>query len=99
MVVRLLRESVEAKVGVIFDDLLEHITKPDTRWMEVFALKSLIPDCYSLDGLCGIGIEELCRLQGLTLLGHYRHAGIMRVPMSPAVKCFESWLERELETP
>jgi len=54
------------------------------------------PDCF--DGLEGLGIERLCRLQGLTLLGHYGHEGILSTPMHPGVMAYELWIERELDT-
>lgn len=83
-----LRSTLEVKSGIVFDDLFERITKPIGLTWSPHQLLS--------ESLVGYGIEELCRIQELSLLGHYLHEGVLGVPMSPAVVLFERWIDREL---
>ena len=90
-----LTSTLDERPTVVFDHLFEHITQPiDQCWFDWADIQ--LPHQEARGAMVGMGIEELCRCQGLSLLGHYHHLGIMRVRMNPAVFCFEQWIQREL---
>jgi hypothetical protein len=96
-VVSFLGETVDVESSRLIDDLREHISrKPNTKFAEGWARLGGMPNGSCFDAFVGLGIEQLCRLQGLTLLGHYRHEGILGVPMSPVVMAYEKWIEHEI---
>ena len=95
-----LEETKSARPSVVFNDLFEHVSRPlPFWWVNHFYQLGRYPDNTFGDFLVGYGIEELCRMQQLTLLGHYLHLGARQVKMNPAVTCFESWIESELYGP
>lgn len=94
---RLLSETLEVDGTRLIDDLREHISRvPDPDFSKGWAKLKSLPNADCFDGLVGLGIEQLCRIQGLTLLGHYRHEGILSAPMHPVVMAYERWIEHEL---
>ena len=93
------REFLESTVGVpggeILDDLLEYTTSPLAPWLWAWAGydKSFIGVA---DKYVGLSVEQLCRIQGTSLLGNYLHPGALDWPMHPIVLGFEKWITNEV---
>jgi hypothetical protein len=94
---RFLRSTLDQRPSVVFDDLFEHITAPlPFWWVNHHANAGVLPDNMVGYDIVGLGVEELCRLQNLSLLGHYLHEGVLALPMNPAVLLFEKWISDEI---
>ena len=81
-----LDSTTDAPGGLLLDDMLEHTTAP----IPVFWR----PPPWSTVGL---SVEQMCRIQCCTLLGHYIGHGALDWPMHPAVAGFEAWLSKAIE--
>ena len=80
-----IESTIDAPGSVLLDDLLEHTTQPiGAHWKA-----PRLP--------VGLSVEQLCRMQGTTLLGHYVQHGALDWRMHVAVRSFEQWIEREVE--
>ena len=94
---RFLRSTLQERPSTVFDDLFERIVRPlPFWWTNHHAQTGTLPDNLIGYDLVGLGVEELCRLQQLTLLGHYLHEGVLAVPMNPAVLLYEKWISQEI---
>ena len=92
-----LDRTLRQKPSVVFDRFFEHITEPfPFWWANHHANLGRLPDGLVGYDVVGLGIEELCRIQGLSLLGHYLHEGILDRPLNPAVLMYERWISIEL---
>ena len=90
-----LKSTIPVQGGIILDDLLEHTTRPimPVHWLSAGYDKSFV--CLA-DHLVGMSVEQLCRLQGTSLLGNYLHREALGWPMHPIVLWFEQWISREV---
>ena len=87
--------TVAVRGGVLLDDLLEHTTSPLSPWCwnEAGYDKSFIGVA---DKYVGLSVEQLCRMQGTSLLGNYLQWGALDWPMHPIVLWFEQWIGCEV---
>jgi len=93
-----LDKTLHQRPGLVFDAMFEHISNPfPLPWTKHQVELSRLPDSGIGQDLVGLGIEELCRVQQLSLFGHYLHQGVMTRCINPGALIFEHWIRNELD--
>jgi len=91
-----LQLTIRADGSQLLDDLCESTT------MEI-SLKSWLAggvrylDAIKAPSLIDLSVEQMCRYQGVTLLGWYWSHGALDWPCHPIVSWFENWTTAKIE--
>lgn len=86
-----MESTCRARGSVLLDDLMEHVAEDiNPVWVLMGRLDFPPP-------MIGLSIEQICRRQGVSLLGFYHILGVMDWPMHPVVLWYENWIEEITE--
>ena len=88
----LLASTCRARGSVLLDDLMEHVAEDinPVDWVLMGQLDFSSP-------IIGLSIEQICRQQGVSLLGFYHILGVLEWEMHPLILWYEQWIEGIIE--